>query len=297
LREFADRVERCAQKPVLRGILEAGILRANAPELPACARGFENVDLMATDGRLIAQAPSPKAFVVGNNYEFRQYFRGARSLAERGLPGAYLGPAYRAESDGQMEFSFAAPVLSNDGKWLGNLVASLNVDSTIGQVRMTDPAEGGRIVALIGPRDNDRFNANAPLPSDFYFIVHPELARGREVPLRDPSRVMLERAFGRAAPAGEQFSLRWAPPLLLPDYHDPLLTPARSSLAALAPVGRTGYIVIVQLSKDAAQRDGRALVRKLAWRAGLPLAAGSLLFGFGVLATVRRRRGLETRPG
>ena len=105
---------------------------------------------------------------------------------------------------------------------------------------------------------------------------------------------MLERAFGLAA--REQFSLRWVPPLLLSNYHDPLLEPAQQSLAAFAPVGCTGFVVVVETAKEVAAHDARALARKLAWRGGLPLGLGLSLVGVGVMITIRRKRGLQARP-
>jgi hypothetical protein len=114
------------------------------------------------------------------------------------------------------------------------------------------------------------------------------------VTLREPNRIVLERAFGLAA--REQFSLRWAPPLLLSNYRDPLLEPARESLAAFAPVGCTGFVVVVETAKEVAAHDARTLAGKLAWRAGLPLGFGLSLVGLGVWVTIRRKRRLELRP-
>lgn len=61
------------------------------------------------------------------------------------------------------------------------------------------------------------------------------------------------------------------------------------SLAAFAPVGQTGYVVVVETLRHAVQRDGRALLHKLAWRAGIPLAVGLLLLGLWVFPSVRRK--------
>jgi hypothetical protein len=116
------------------------------------------------------------------------------------------------------------------------------------------------------------------------------------VALHDPNRAALVRAFGLVVTPGEQFSSSWTPPLLTSDYHDPLLDPTQPALAAFAPVGRTGYVVVVQTSQDAARRDERALAKLLAWQAGAPLAIGLCLLGLGVLSTARRKRSLETRP-
>jgi serine/threonine-protein kinase len=294
LREFADRAERCAQKPSSRALLLAGVVSEDSSALASCARGFHAAYMLDSKGTLLVQFP-PEIRVLGRNYEFRGYFRCARELAAQGISGACLGPAYLAESSEQLQIAFAAPVFGTRGEWLGSVVSALTVDSAIGQVKMQDSSESGRRVALLGPRGRDRSPPD-PLRPSLDFIVHPELAHGTEVALLEPSWATLERAFGLAVTPGEQFSLRWAPPLLLTDYHDPLLNPRRSSLAAFAPVGRTGYVVVVETSKDAVRRDGRALVKKLAWRAGAPLAVGLLLLGLAVLSTLRRKRSLEARP-
>ena len=293
LREFADRTERCAQRSVTRALLRAGEVREDASALEICARGFHAVYLSDQDGKLLAQFPMPIS-VLGRNYEFRGYFRCSRELAKQGVAGACLGPAYLAESNGQLQIAFAAPVYGTDGEWIGSLVTGLEVNSAIGQVKMQDAPGSGRIVALLGPRDRDR-STPEPRRASFDFIAHPRLSHGQEVPLHEPSPAALERAFGLGVTPGEQFSLRWAPPLLVPNYRDPLLEPARTSLAAFAPVGRTGYVVVVETSHDAVRRDGRALAKKLAWRVGAPLGIGLCLLAYALFSTVRRKRSLE-RP-
>ena len=296
LRDFADRTERCGKRPGVRNLLLAGAVSQDSSALESCARGFHAVYVAAPDGRLLAQWPAPSAPILGKNYAFRGYFRGASELAALARSDAYLGPAYLAESNGSLQFAFAAPVFGSDGDWLGSVISGLAVDSTLGQVNMQDSARSGRVVALLGPRDKDRTTPEALGSQDFDFIVHPKLGHGREVALHNPSRAGLDRAFGLAVTAGEQFSLRWAPPLLLSDYHDPLFDTARNFLAAFAPVGRTGYVVVVQTSKDAVRRDGRALAKKLTFRVAAPLAGGLLLLGIWATSSVRRRRSLETRP-
>lgn len=296
LRDFADRTERCGKRPSVRALLLEGAVKQDGSALESCARGFHSVYASASDGRLLAQWPAPTAPVLGKNYAFRGYFRGSSELATRALSGAYLSGAYLAESNGTLQFAFAVPVFGDDGEWLGCVIAAQAADSTIGQVSMQDSSQSGRIVALLGPRDKDRSTPESFPSQDLDFVVHPKLGHGREVALHDPNRASLDRAFGLTVTAGEQFSLRWAPPLLLSDYRDPLFDRARSFLAAFAPVGRTGYVVVVQTSKDAVRRDGRALARKLAWQAGAPLAGGLFLLGMATFSTVRRQRSLQRRP-
>jgi eukaryotic-like serine/threonine-protein kinase len=292
LREFADRTERCAQRPGTRALILGNEVRRDGSALDVCVRGFHAVYVANTEGQLLSQSPTPRV-VLGRNYEFRSYFRCSRELALQGKSGACLSAAYLSESNGQLHIGFAAPVYGTHSEWIGSVVSALAVDSAIGQVKMEDGPGSRRIVALLGPRDRDR-SSPEPRRASFDFIVHRHLNQGQEVPLHEPSPAALDRAFGLAVTPGEQFSLRWAPPLLVPNYHDPLLEPARDSLAAFAPVGRTGYVVVVATSRDAVRRDGRALAKRIAWRAGSPLAIGLFLLGFASFSRLRRRRSLET---
>jgi eukaryotic-like serine/threonine-protein kinase len=221
LREFADRVERCAQRPQVAALIQRGEVTFDTRTPELCGRGFQGVSLFDKDGRLLTHWPLPKQPILGKNYEFRGYFRGARELSQRGLPGAFLGAAYRAESLEQIQFTFAAPVLGSGGEWLGVAAASLGVASAIGQIGLSDASGGGRLVALLGPRDGDRAAPHAP---HLNFIIHPRLEHGREVAVPDPRQDILHLAY--AAPPGEQFALRWTAPLLLADYQDPLLKTA-----------------------------------------------------------------------
>jgi eukaryotic-like serine/threonine-protein kinase len=291
LREFADRIERCAQRPPIAALIQRGEVTSNISTPELCGRGFEDVSLFDTDGRLLAHWPPLKHPVLGKNFEFRAYFRGARELAQRGLPGAFLGGAYRAESRQQIQFTFAAPVMGSRGEWLGVAAASLGAASAIGQVGLSDASGGGRLVALLGPRDGDRAAPHAPRLN---FIIHPRLEHGRELAVPDPRQAILRLAY--AAPPGEQFALRWTAPLLVSDYKDPLLASQPSALAAFAPVGHTGYVVAIQTSKSAVLSNGRALASKLAWRAGAPLGVGLVLLGGVMLSSVSRKRKLERRP-
>jgi serine/threonine-protein kinase len=291
LREFADRVERCSRHPAIVALLARGEVTRDTSVPETCDRGFQEVSLFGTDGRLLGHWPPPKQPILGKNYGFRGYFRGARELGQRRLPGAFLGPAYRGESSEQLEFPFAVPVLGSSGEWLGVVVGSLGVASALGQVGMHDARGVGHLVALLGPRDRDRA---APQVTRLDFIIHPHLEHGREVAVEDRTHAILHLAL--TAPPGEQFALRWAPPLLLSDYHDPLISPKSSALAALAPVGQTGYVVAIETSKSAVLSNGRALATKLAWRAGLPFCLALGLLAVVASRSVRRKRKLERRP-
>jgi hypothetical protein len=196
----------------------------------------------------------------------------------------YLGRAFRAESTGAFEFAFSAPVYDADGSWLGNYVAALPADSVIGQVRMEGPATSGCVVALLGPRDNDRDTADQPLPSEMFFVVHPQLHRGQAAALPG-----FASRYVSAAPGG-QFAFRWREPQLFSDHHDRLSGSDEPWLAAFAAVGDTGYAVVVQTRRETVIGQNRLLSRALLVNVGVPLliALGLLVFA---AAPVRRRRG------
>jgi hypothetical protein len=95
----------------------------------------------------------------------------------------------------------------------------------------------------------------------------------------------LERAFHSASASTGQFELGTALPLQRADYLDPLI--GGRWLAAFAPVGATGYVVLVQTRDSVAIRPSNALSRT-----ALALAWGSafLLTLWGSFYLWRRRR-------
>jgi len=290
LREFGDRVERAAAEPAVRELLRSKQLDRDASGLRELARGFESVYVGAPDGQLLAQWPSSHAArILGRNYAFRDYFRGSQALARDKRKGVYLGRAFRAESTGAFEFAFSAPVYDANGEWLGNYVAALPADSVIGQVRMEGPATSGCVVALLGPRDNDRETADQPLPSEMYFVVHPQLRHGQAQVLPG-----FASRYVSAAPGG-QFAFRWREPQLVSDHHDTLSGPMEPWLAAFAAVGDTGYAVVVQTRREAVSGQNRLLFRALLVNVGMPLLVGLGLLAVAAGAPARRKRRLALR--
>jgi len=287
LREFGDRVERAAEEPAVRELLREGQIGKNAWRLRELARGFEGAYVGTPDGLLLTQWPEhPRAPIVGRNYAFRDYVRGARALGKEKRRGVYLGRAFRAESTGSLQFAFASPVYDDNGAWLGNFVAALPADSVIGQVRMQGAAASGRVVALLGPRDNDRATADQPLPSEMFFVVHPQLRHGQAEALRGVSP-----GYVSAGP-GSQFALRWSEPQLISDYRDSLSGSAEPWLAAFAAVGETGYVVVVQTRRETVIGERRALSHTLLVNVGVPLLVGLGLLALMARVPARRRRAL-----
>jgi hypothetical protein len=248
-------------------VLAEGSFHVPAPELASRLGGFDSFFVMSDEGRILAQWPSAAPPVYERRFTFRDYFRGARYLADTGTAGAYVARAFRSESHGLLEFGISAPVMDR-GRQIGLVVGTLSAKSAFGAVRMEDSPQSGPIITtLVGPRGNDRAaGPDAPAPSDFTFLVHPGMGRGAAHALAAPSPSALRAAFGLSAPPGQQFSLQYVRALQLRSYRDPVPGFDGEWLAALAPVGKTGYLVLVQTRKSAA----------LAWlRPSSPLRAAS----------------------
>jgi hypothetical protein len=199
--------------------------------------------------------------VLGRNFAFRDYFQGALRLAalcvagdlsRRPTPFVYVSRAFRSEANGALEFAFSTPLLQDDCTLQGVFVITFGAKAVFGAIRMEETSlETERITtALVGPRGNDRgAGPDTPAPSRYTFLAHPGLDRGVEYPLDAPSPERLHHAFGAPAPPGEQFVLEYVPPLTERTYRDPVPGFAGEWLAALAPVGKTGFVVLVETRK------------------------------------------------
>jgi hypothetical protein len=94
----------------------------------------------------------------------------------------------------------------------------------------------------------------------------------------------LSNAF-RTPVDARQFELATAPPLQRSDYQDPLL--GGRWLSAFAPVGATGYVVLVQTRDAVAVRPSNGLARIAVMLSGTSVL---LLFSYGYFWLWRRNR-------
>lgn len=243
-REFADRVDKTA---ALSEIQELGLATAVVVEPPsplkALSDGFDAAFVVNVGGHVTAQWPIPPQDIWEKWYGFRDYFQGAKRLAERGARGVYVARAFRSERDGEVKFGVSAPLFSG-GAWAGVLVAVIPANPAFGRVRMRDDRDADRITALIGPLDVDRIHAHdPPRPPPYIILAHDDLARGKEV--HAPKSAALAQAVAAAAP-DRQFVLPAAAARTDSDYVDPVSGYGGQWHAAFAPVGGTGYVIVVQ---------------------------------------------------
>lgn len=245
LSDYASQVQKAARDPAIIELVhnDGGLDETKPAELEPHVHGFDSLLVLDVDGRPRAHWRQRPADYFKRSFAFRDYFQKARHLAAHCPTLAYLARAFRSEEDGKIKFALSAPLLSSAGEWVGVILAIIQADSAFGEVQLQDP-EGGHLTALLGPRDRDRHDA-APAP-DFTFLVHDGLVDRVEHVLHEPSPAALRSAFGALEDPCQQFKLRKIPPVTLIDYRDPVPGFSGRWLAAIAPVGQTGYVVLVQ---------------------------------------------------
>jgi eukaryotic-like serine/threonine-protein kinase len=244
LSQYAERVRAAAKDPELVALArEPGNVSPRHPALLRHLGPFDSLLVLDTAGRPHAHSRDASKAYFGRSFAFREYFQAARALSESCPHAVHLAPAFRSEEDNQIKFPLAAPLVDAAGQWVGVLMAGTIAAPGLGEVELQDP-DGEQLTILLGPRGAERDNQEAR--ADFTFLVHPELPSSREYQLAEPERALLERHFAFAPDPCHQFELVRRTPLILTSYTDPLPGFAGTWLAAVAPVGRTGYFVVVQ---------------------------------------------------
>lgn len=295
LREYSDRVERLAEQASVKTLLSRIEPTTDAHALRQSAEhGFDSVTAFGRDGVPRARWPMADAayFARNNGFAWRDYFRGAAELARRGKSGSYVARAFRSEADRRFKFAISAPVYDERGVWLGVVMGSVGTDSALGKLQLGDPEDRRRTAMLLGPRDNERADAAAgrPLPGHWSVLVHDGLAHGIEHPMPAEMVDRMKDVLSIASKPGEQFQVS-ARATFTDDHHlDPIPGFEGRWLAGAAPVGGTGYLVLVQTRYDAVIEPNRTLARRLAVQVGAPLGIGLGMLAIAAFVMARRRR-------
>jgi hypothetical protein len=263
---------------------------------------FESLSLFDRAGTMISHASSVHSHNVGKDYSWRDYFLGARRLGEAGLRGGYISRAFRSEDDNLYKFGVAAPVYDS-GVWVGALMATIGTDFALGRKRLDDASDAGPMAVVVAPRDRSRFTAEGA--GEYVVILHEGLDHGAEIPIDSPRVREIRALQAERKQHAEHKQLRWIDPEPITDdtHHDPVSVFGGRWLAGFAPVGDTGFIVIVQTRYGAAVAPNARLSRSFARRAGAVLFGAALLVGImlcgSMLLTYRlhRRRTRRTRDG
>ncbi len=298
LRAYKERISQLARDPAVVALFDSTSEGTPSPVLVARLAPFESMFVMRPDGSQSARSSRKSAEYMARSFSFRDYFRGARAAAreacvERDAASvaseqshAFVARAHLSESDGHFEFAISTPICRGS-TWLGVLAASVTTDRVLGAVRVSGD-RNGRVAAVLGPRDRDRSSAHLAPPSDLSFIVHPGLAKGQQFKLLRPNPAVIRDALGLSfAPDSRPAErLRYAAPLRVDDYHDPIPGFEGSWSAVFASADESGYIVAVSSPRDETPLAS-ALASKLAIPAGVPFTLA--LLGLSLWGLSRRR--------
>jgi serine/threonine-protein kinase len=298
LEEYSDAIERAASSPRLREPLQRRDLPAlqgfcremyEAHEdprlglkLPGGESPFDSWFIVDAQGTVLARWPEPPRDFLGKNFAWRDYFEGAQRHALAQRPQPYISSAFLSEADDRHRFAISIPLLDAEGAWRGVLVGMVGTGATLGSLRLSDPNEARhRTAVLVAPRDRTRSEAGKTAPGGYIILLHEGLEHGESLPLEGGLARELDEVR-RALPAAEGEQLRMPEPwptVTIAEHRDPLAAQEGPWLAAFAPVGYTGFVVIVQTPADAAFAMDKTLARRLVLWGGVPFLLGEALLG------------------
>jgi hypothetical protein len=302
----AASLEKAALDEEVHALLRSRDPSAAPPALARHQAGFDSVFVYSTGGDFAARAPLPQPFDDQRNYAFRDYHRCAIALGQELVKVGVRPPTglavcvsrvFRSTVDEHLKVSLGAPLM-REGQIAGLITGSIQARDRFGGLEMRC-GPGQCMTALLGPRDHD--DAQSPRLQTLVVLAHPSL----KLPWVNPTDPKDERRLDSTsvkricrelrceADPLEPFADPEHAPIILDDLEEPVTH--QRSVAALAPIGRTGLLVMVA-TPDAAVEELRSALRWAAWLflwipplVGLSLLA-CLLLGPQLLRAHARRR-------
>ena len=240
---------------------------------------FKTCYITNRDGTMVAHAPRADN-LIGGDFSWRNHFQGAKALSVKGAGGSvHISRVYRGRSDNFYKFAISAPILDAKKNFLGVIATSVITDASMGLVILHGD---NRKVALIAPTDTDspklRLDSNA---EKYVVLYHPGYRKGID-PVEFPyiNKIGLKRDLVN----NPQFQLADSTAQIPPDdnYLDPVSSVAREYagrwIAGFAPVGNTGFIVVVQQRfEDAVSLESSTLWNLALWSALASVVAVAIL--------------------
>ena len=290
LRTFTEQIEALAARREVRALVNHPDVYVAPPALPERLGGFDSIAVFQLDGTVRARTRPPTNAYASRNFSFRDYWRTLEQLqgrAPRTPPRGYVSRVFRAKPDGRLFIGFTAPLFDEDDKPIGVVLGSTLARSTFGAVQMNCTGEGDCMTALLGSRDRD--GPDEPMPYKVNVLAEPGLADGEDRTLDIPTSTRICAALACVPRARDQLALPVSRPALIVEaYRDPVTN--RSSIAATAPVGGTGLVVLVATPDSAADALASRMVDRMKALLWIPLAPGLLLLGVLALTLRWRRR-------
>jgi len=242
---------------------------------------FKTCYIINRDGIMVAHAPRADQ-MIGGDFSWRNHFQGAKALGLKGVSGSvHISRVYRGRSDNFYKFAVSAPILDGQKNFLGVIATSVTTDASMGLVFLH---EDNRKVALIAPTDIDNPDAAPASSSDKYVVLyHPGYRKGVD-PVAFPyvNKIRMKRGS-----AGSMDSQPLADSRLLispvDNYTDPVSSVAKEYagrwIAGFAPVGNTGFVVVVQQRfEDAVSLESSTLWSLALWSVLASLVAAVIVF-------------------
>ena len=197
----------------------------------------------------------------------------------------YIGRPSQSEVTGNFKFSISAPMYGPDGAWIGVVYASFATDSFFLNHAFEPGDDPRATAALLARVDNDRIHQGEPLTTGFMIVAHASLVQGTGIEVSSPT---LE-SMTLPDPRTDQLTLAEAQAVLSDDdYRDPVPGFGGRWLAGFAPVGNTGYVMVVQTRYSAIVDPDWTLFWRLVKWVALPLLVGGLAINL-LLFFFRRR--------
>jgi hypothetical protein len=252
---------------------------------------FKTCYIINRYGTMVAHAPRADQ-LIGSDFSWRNHFQGAKALGMEGVGGSvYISRVYRGRSDNFYKFAISAPILDAQKNFLGVIATSVITDASMGLVFLHGDS---RKVALIAPTDTD--SPEVKPGSKYVVLYHPGYRKGI-----DPVEFPYLNKLGMKPDVvnNPQFQLSDSKLQISPDdnYLDPVASVASEYagrwIAGFAPVGNTGFVVVVQQRfEDAVSLEASTLWNLALWSALASLVAVAILVM--VLWRWARKRRLES---
>jgi serine/threonine protein kinase len=294
LRASVPRIEELALDAEVRHLVNHPDSYQPPPELAARIAGFDGLSVFSAEGILRARFPAPIVRHPTLDFAFRDYFQGQLRNALAQKRDVYVARAFHSTGDEEPMLALSAP-LYEGGKYVGFLVARTRARATFGAVQMNCGGHGSCMTALLGPRDRD--HKEDPMSDSIYVLAAPGLADGQEKMLDARLAQTICARLPCQPAASNQFQPRsTAETIMVDDYEDPISH--TRSMAALAPVGGTGLIVVVATPNNALDAITERMVEQIKSFLWIPLLLGlALLAAVIAVPAFNERRRAALRPG